>query len=61
MQCLEISGAVRLIYWSLGVKGLNLYYTRGRNTRVDWNFSKTAASTSNVLYRISHDKVRNLL
>jgi len=23
MQCLEVSGAVRLIYTSLGVKGLN--------------------------------------
>ena len=27
MQCLEVSGAVRLIYRSLGVKGLK-YYTK---------------------------------
>jgi len=26
MQCLEVSGAVRLIYKSLGVKGLRLYF-----------------------------------
>jgi len=26
MQCLEVSGAVRLIYRSLGVKALNSYY-----------------------------------
>ena len=25
MQCLEVSGAVRLIYRSLGVKGLNVF------------------------------------
>jgi len=28
MQRLEVSGAVRLIYKSLGVKGLNLYDIR---------------------------------
>ena len=28
MQCLEVSGAVRLIYRSLGVKGLNLVLSK---------------------------------
>ena len=37
MQCLEVSGAVRLIYRSLGVKGLKYIYFGGTVLDVYFN------------------------
>ena len=35
MQRLEVSGAVRPLYWSLGVKGLMTYSKTERQRKVD--------------------------
>jgi len=69
MQSLEVSGAVRPIYGSLGVKRLitkimisHLHHTKGAalTPTLVAKFRCSAASLSALLYRISPRSVKNM-
>jgi len=62
MQRLEVSGAVRPLYWSLGVNGLNFSYTyfyrndylHGYQQPQTWTHQRLNYNNNNNNHKINH-------